>query len=323
MGIQSVVLVIDLFDNFVSIMTSIFNFQSGEFNNSTPGWFEWISLFFIVLGSAVAFFIYYKQRCDNAEDAYKLFQNSLSILNIAVEDTIIQLTKFKSGLLTSNDDFIKPNLSANLNDRFLSRIDLTSLTRYYKGKTAKEYTDYKIFIEKSSFIGIYHDYFLNEMNYFRSEFRAHEKTFQQHRLLAANILNDIVDHRLAERDVFFAAQYASLVKRVVDNANIVRDGQVINRDLLNEEFVKELVLLTSQFIGKDAKANEVNGIANEVYSARYDMNSLKTQMSDTLTKNINEFRKIKDVIISLLNTPTMAQEYRVRYGRRPCAIAGL
>jgi hypothetical protein len=287
-------------------MSSIFTFQSGEFYHSTPGWFDWLTLganlLFITAGYCVAFAVYYKQRRDNAKDAHQLFLESVASLKDAVDKTIIQLTDFKCGLADRNDVVIIPILSANLNDRFFSRVDLTSLTRYYKKKTESHYQKYNDFLKWSGFIGVYHDYFLNELNEYRTQFRGHEEKFQKHRLLSANILNDVVAHLYTPHDTSFAANYVSLLKQVVDNPDIVKDGLIINRDLLNEKFVFELVKLSSKYTFTDVKANVVNGLANEVYAARSEMNNLKTHMGQIVSKNITDFKVIQSLIAGLLQT---------------------
>ena len=284
-------------------MGSIFNFQFGEFSHSTPSWFDWMSVcitvFASLTGYIVAYSVYSKQRKDTATDAHELFQDSLSILHTAVVETIKQLTEFRGGLMSPNDNFIQPILPVNLNDKFFLRIEITSLTRYYKYEKNSQLKSYKEFLKTSGYIGVYRDFFLNELNHFRSAFRSFEEKFQQHRLLSLNLFNEVISHNYGPYDKDFGDQYIQLLQRVKGNKSIIQDGLLINRDLLNDELVKKLANLSFQFFETDSKANEVNQLANTVNSAREDMNKLKKQMAGILQKNISKFQEILGVIEKL------------------------
>lgn len=77
-----------------------------------------LAIFSAVLG----FYMYRKHRNDNAKDAYDYFQSSLPELMESIEEGIFDLKKFNEWL--DLDNFVYPIISATLNDKFLSKINL-------------------------------------------------------------------------------------------------------------------------------------------------------------------------------------------------------
>ena len=299
-------------------MIALCNFQYRNFHSSTPDYLTILSLIFTIIGASAtiaaiiaAYRIYTRQRNDSAQDALVLFQASLIILNEAVDKTIQLLTEFKKGLSDENDNFVQPGLPVNLNDRFLSRIDLTCLTRYYKETETGKYQVYFEFLKKSSYIGTYHYFFINELNNFRTVFANKEGKFQQHSLLIATKYNEVIaglKYKTSDND--FAQGYSDLRSSLLDNTDIIyfepepENGITLkNRTKLIKEFIKPLISLSQKFVFKDAKANEVYTLANQILAAKVDIDNLKKQWADNLLKDsIEEFKKIRTLIEGLIQS---------------------
>jgi len=220
---------------------------------------------------------------------------------VAVKKTNELLTDFKDGLSNENDNFNNPSLPISLNGRFLDKIDLSALKRYYKLKGTSNYDNLVSFLNQSNILGVYYDMFMNELNYFRTRFQISEQIFQRHKLLSINLVNEVAAGKYEPHSTEFAQEYVMEVQRLFKNENIVKDGTIINRTQLSEQFVKNLAILSGKYIGLDAKASEVNQIANEVIAARIDMDTLKTSMADAIAEHIPIFEKLGASIDLLLD----------------------
>jgi len=143
-----------------------------------------IAVLLTTVGFIVAFILYYKQRNHSSKDAYIFFQSSLPELKSAIESTIKNLEKFIKDI--ESDKVSIPVLSASLNDKFISRINLTDLHRYYSKKRIEKLEFYNSFMVDSSYLGIYHSYFTNEINNYRSRYIEEENIFSKWQLLRSN-----------------------------------------------------------------------------------------------------------------------------------------
>lgn len=268
-----------------------------------PYWFDWLSLFanllFITGGFIVAFAVYSHQRNDNARDAYEAFQDSLLVLNDAVDKTIVELSKFKTGMSASNDDLANPKLPVALNDRFLEKVDLPSLKRYYK-KHHLNYSDLMSFLKQSSILGAFYNIFLNEFNSFRTTFFSFEQKFKRHRLLYVNLFHEVRGGLYKSHSVDFERKYTVKIQELMKDVDVVKNSAIINRNLLNERYIVPIAQLAGEYITTDEKASQINQLANEVNDARIDMDNLKASMADSASGYIILFENLKTVIENLL-----------------------
>ena len=285
------------------MILSIFSFQFGEFNNSSPGWFEWLSILLTVVGFAIAFHLYFKQRRDNAKDAFNFFQDNLLHLKEAVGITLVNLNNFKNSLDNPNDNIINPTISVSLNDKFLDRIDITSLKRFYNKKRVSNEKIFMDFLKECNFLGSYYQWFFNEFNVFRENFSIHEKKFKQYNLLLSNLFFDVRNHQYEPHTSDFFQEYQKkIIELRRDRKDIIdATGNMNNRMEFNSFFVLELIKISFKYIDKDAKANEINVLANEVNAARIDLDFLKTSMKYMVeTVDIVELQKINKLIDKLI-----------------------
>lgn len=284
-------------------MDALFNFQYGDSYNEGPGWFDWFSLclncILVILGFIVAYAVYFKQRKDNARDAHVLFGDSIDILKEAIAETIKKLEKLSVQLENPNDDFSNPSLSASLNDKLISKVDLSSLKRYYESNEKENLPKLRAFLKASGFFGDYHNYFVSELNNIREGFLSKEEKFMQYQLLLNNIFFEI----LAERDganYDFVQEYAALHAQIFANREVIdADFNMLNRNLFNESFIIPVARIAGRYINIDPLANKINQIANEVNAARVDMNAIKAALKKLIDKDIEKFKELNPLLKAL------------------------
>lgn len=278
---------------------SIFNFQYGEFYDTSSSLSGWLSLIATIFAIIAAYHIYHKQKTDNEKDANELFLNYLNFLKDAVNDTLIKLEEFKTSLSNPNDDFTNPVLEASLNDKLLGKIEISSLLRYYEKHNPEKLNLLKEFIKKSSFWGDYHNYFMNELNYFRTYFLHKEEQFFKYQLLYGTIFYQISLGSYPKHEPNFALEYSELKSKIGSDKSIIDNSGMKNRLKFNTEFISPLITLSFKYFQSDDKAIEVNTLANEVNAARNDIENLKTSMITVIGKDIATFKEIQKLITKL------------------------
>lgn len=259
-----------------------------------------ISLTFI--GFIIAYLLYKKQRKDNSNDAFNYFQSSLPELEAAIEETILNLKTFTESL--NSDDFKNPVLTASLNDKFLTKINLVDLNRFYLLKREEKLENFKLFIMDSNFFGDYHTYFTNEISYFRTHYLEKENIISQWQLLRSNkFFSTLADQNESEDYKQF---YAEWVSRLNQNRRIFKFNErdepteLINRKELIENDIYNLALNIFPFIQFSEKANEVNLIANKIVSAYSDITETKSKVKIVFEKDIKKFEGILNNLKTLI-----------------------
>lgn len=132
-----------------------------------------IAVLLAIFGVLLGFILYKKQRKDNSKEAYNFFQSSLPELKQSIVDAISDLKEFKKSL--DLDNFVNPILSASLNDKFLNKVNLVHLNRYYLKYKKDELENFRQLLIDSNFFGDYHTYITTEINYFRNNYLKKEK----------------------------------------------------------------------------------------------------------------------------------------------------
>ena len=126
-----------------------------------------------LLGFIVAFVLYKVQRNDKATDAHRFFIASLPGLKYSIEHTIKDLEEFKNSL--NLDKVVDPVLSVSLNDKFLEKVNLVALNRYYAKNDHASLDNFNQLLVDSNFFGDYRDYITNQVKYFRSAYLQKEE----------------------------------------------------------------------------------------------------------------------------------------------------
>jgi len=132
-----------------------------------------IAVLLAVFGVLLGYVLYRKQRKDNAADAFSFFQSSLPELKQSIVGAIFDLKNFKKSLDVEN--FVNPILSASLNDKFLNKLSLVHLNRYYVHNEKEKRANFKQLLIDSNFFGDYHDYISKEINQFRTNYLNKKK----------------------------------------------------------------------------------------------------------------------------------------------------
>ncbi len=255
-------------------------------------------------GFAIALYIYCKQRKDNAQDAFDFFQLSLPQLKSAIESTTESIEIFINSLKDKNHSFTRPILSASLNDKFINKINIVDLNRFYIKKRNQKHKIFLEFLKNTNFFGDYHTYFNNELSYFRNTYFVKEQVYNKWQLLRSNkFFSTISDvNETSEYKIFYSTWVTNL-----NNDNEVfetnGDGQPIalkNRTYLIENHIKSLAQDIFPHIQYSEKANEVNLIANEVIAAFDDMEKFRESIINTLEEDLGKFndtlKNIKNII---------------------------
>ncbi len=278
------------------------NLQFGDFFDAKPNWFDWLSLFVnifaIAFGFIGAYIIYDRQRKHVSADANELFRDGMSVLKDAIADTISGLQKFSEGLQNPNDEFASPKLNASLNDKIISKVDFTALRRHYvTTKNNQAIQHLTAFNKLTGFIGFYHDYFINDINYFRDLFLEKESQFSQYKLLLNNYFYEITAGRYEPRDNKFALEFVRMHAEIFANRNIIdADFNMLDRNAFNTAFIVPLATMSASFIQTDSMANTINQKANEINSARVDINALKESMKTKVDADIIKLNELFEII---------------------------
>lgn len=244
-----------------------------------------------------AYYLYNKQRQDNSLEAFIFFNESMNILYEAVKDTIKNLSTFERSLLNQNDNFSTPILSSQLNDKFLDRINLLDLKRYF----TKEPDKNKFFndlLVRLSFISDYNNYFTSEISFLRENFLRNEEIYNKWQLLRSNsyftALNTTTDDN-------YKNFYFDWIKKlnededVIDNTNPSQQ-KIKNRKILIEKHIDNLRKNIYEFIEDNENANHINLLANQVYNAFLNMQEIKSKTALVISRDIKYFKETLDLI---------------------------
>lgn len=256
-----------------------------------------IASFLTFFSLVFAYYLYNKQRQDNSLEAFIFFNESMNILYEAVKDTIKNLSTFERSLLNQNDNFSTPILSSQLNDKFLDRINLLDLKRYF----TKEPDKNKFFndlLVRLSFISDYNNYFTSEISFLRENFLRNEEIYNKWQLLRSNsyftALNTTTDNN-------YKNFYFDWIKKlnededVIDNTNPSQQ-KIKNRKILVEKHIDNLRKNIYEFIEDNENANHINLLANQVYNAFLNMQEIKSKTALVISRDIKYFKETLDLI---------------------------
>lgn len=119
-----------------------------------------------LFGFIIAFWLYKVQRADKATEAHRFFKSSLPGLKSSIHHAIADLREFRESL--DLDKVVDPVLSVSLNDKFLEKVNLVALNRYYAKNESANLEHFNQLLVDSNFFGDYRDYITNQIKYFRT-----------------------------------------------------------------------------------------------------------------------------------------------------------
>ena len=119
-----------------------------------------------LFGFIIAFWLYKVQRADKVTDTHRFSESSLPGLKSSIHHAIADLREFRESL--DLDEVVDPVLSVSLNDKFLEKVNLVALNRYYAKNESANLEHFNRLLVDSNFFGDYRDYITNQIKYFRT-----------------------------------------------------------------------------------------------------------------------------------------------------------
>jgi hypothetical protein len=261
-----------------------------------------VAVLLAIFGVLIAFFLYKKQRRDNAKDAFEFFQSSLPELKESIEKAILDIKEFNQSL--DLDNFVNPILSAALNDKFLSKISLVHLNRFYTNNRKNKLSNFKQLLIDSNFFGNYHSYVTKEINYFRNNYLEKKSSYSQWQLLRSNQFFSSIEEESENREYkeFYTNWVSNFNQELSDFESIdqAKPAKVESRQLIVYNQINKLAQDSLPFIQFSKSANEANILANEIVSAYNDMTEMKAKINRVLDKDISRFKNVLSNMNNLL-----------------------
>lgn len=265
-----------------------------------------IAVMLTLVGLLFAFLLYRKQRKDNAKDAFDFFQSSLPELRQSIQVTIENLKKFIQNM--DADKFVHPMLSPTLNDKFLTKINLVDLNRFYKKHKRDSHSIFRNFLVHSNFFGDYHSYFTQEIDAFGTYYLEKERIFQRWKLLRSAPFYSSDAENSDFQDLFILWTKAlNQDKALFDFNDQGWPTEVKDRKKLVENHIQQLAQDTFAFVPFSEKANEVNRIANKAVTAYADMSEMKANIKAVLEKDIRKFGQVLVNLNGLMEESSIEQ----------------
>lgn len=245
-----------------------------------------------ILGFLIAFLVYNIQRKDSSKDAFDFFQSSLPELKQSIVLAINDLKEFHDSI--DLDNFVNPVISASLNDKFLNKINLVDLSRFYAQNRSLDRSVFRQFLVDSNFFGNYHAYITSEIDYFRTNYHQKKKVYFQWKLLRSPpfFATDSGTEDMAYQD-FYTHWVKDLNNDVkVFDLNEHKESKIINSDALVNIKIKELAQEIYPFVDQNQRANKISILANDIIAAHADIDKMQTKIRKTLSSDIAKFERV-------------------------------
>ncbi len=148
-----------------------------------------------LVGFIIAFSLYKVQREDKATDAHRFFKASLPGLKSSIQHAIADLREFKDSL--DLDKVVDPVLSVSLNDKFLDKVNLVALNRFYAENDKASLDHFNRLLVDSNFFGDYRDYITNQIKYFRTVYLEREESKSGNMLRMKEKIRKVLDNDIS------------------------------------------------------------------------------------------------------------------------------
>ncbi|MFL0162462.1 hypothetical protein [Aquirufa salirivi] len=302
-------------------MVSIFSFQIGDFCESDPNWFDWLSLivsslisiFSVLGGFLIAKKIYSKEKKDKKEEEteiqkseIKLFKNSLSQLNTAVSSQINSLEEY-----IENQNFsLKFNQGIQVD--FLQFIDVKYLYKDLGVDNIDKIAQINTLLSTLYTLNDFRISLRDELRTYMRKYNFHEDKFYSYRKLiytkyfeVSNLRGKDFNRKKGDKiwrfnnaDKFMQ-EYSELRNKILKDKETIFDNELKDRKKLNERFVIPLIYIAKNYIPEDYNAIELSDISNEVNTAFNEM--------EHLTKS--HFKSINSYLELLKNVRKQINQY--------------
>lgn len=294
---------------------SLFNFQFGDFESSSPDWFSWLSLLSSLAVTILSiWFAYYLGERTYTRD--KEDKTSEEAKNIRAENELftIHLNELQTNIsiqisfLTEYQREKKSLLQINtlLNISFLNFIHIRSL---YSKKQVSETENLNKLLASLYSIETFLESLRSEFNNYITKYNIFEEKFKNAyrqilytkyygytnvRAIIYRVKNEGKDLTLFGQDDEFMEEYSKL-----RNVIIKDNFGTANHNKIHQDFILPIIHLTIKSIPNDSDAIEVNDLANESHSAFLDMQNL----------NNAHFRTIQSFLETLEDLDTKIKEF--------------
>jgi len=258
-----------------------------------------IAVLLAISGVVIAYILYEKQRKDNSKDAFDFFQSSLPELKKSIVNATVDLKEFQECL--DLDNFISPVLSASLNDKFLQKINLIHLNRFYRINRKNKLKDFKDFLIDTNFFGDYQSYISKEINYLQTNYLENKNDYSKWQLLRSTDIfstsgND--DQNLDYRNF-----YTNWVRDLNQDDSVFHfNEQGEPAKLKSKEqlikHIKDLIRKSEPYIPVSERASNVHFLASKVVSAYIHISNMQVKIKNVIEKDIAKF---ESVLINLNN----------------------
>ena len=252
-----------------------------------------IAVLLAIFGVLIAYLLYKKQRSDKSRDAFDFFQASLPELKESIVGAIDDLREFNRSV--DLDNFVNPVLSASLNDKFLKKIGLVDLNRFYARNRKDKFEDFKAFLIDSNFFGDYRSYISKEIDYFQTNYLKRQSDYSQWRLLRSNPFFSKIgsDNENSEYKDLYSSWISNLNRNdsifyLNDQGHPVK----VKSEKKLVDHIEGLASDTLPFIPFSEKANKANRTAHKVISAYSRIIAMRAKIREVLEKDIAKFEKV-------------------------------
>lgn len=295
-------------------MDSFISLQIGGIADSSPSWFDWLSLAVNLVvsvvsiwgGFKIAKYIFLKEQKKNEHDEKKiqdfqskLFKVSLTQLNKSVEEQINNLKKYKQ-------DGITLTTGQGVNSGFLEFIDIRYLYQDIGINNQTKIEEANKLLSALYAINDVRSELKEEARSFLQKYWFHEEKFYSYRKLLytkhhelcnkravkMRKVNSMTELAFGDNDKFMP-RYSDLVNETFKDSQIVTKKGLDRKNLV-ERFIHPLIHLADDFIPDDVDAIEIGDIANVVHAAWIDMNRVESNHFEIIESYIVVLQDIRD-----------------------------
>lgn len=292
-------------------MTAIFNFQFGEFESSSPNWFDWLSLFISVGSIFFAFYLgemgYKRDKKDKKEQESNLtkFENELFKSNLeTLHKNLDEQIKFLEEYIKNND--FRLVINSDLQVNFIQNLDY----KYIYGNGI-EYTKTNRLINAlfsikdiKTLLGSELDNYIKKYNILEKQFKnsyrqiLHSKYYEysNRRAIEYRANNGRKEWKYDDKDMFMEGYSKLKMNSVITNSD-----NSANHELIINNIISPLIEISNNYIPEDYDAIEINNISNDAFHAYGDMEYLTINHFRVIDNYLNTLISVKEEIKSYLD----------------------
>jgi hypothetical protein len=297
-------------------MNSLFNFQFGDFAETSPIWFDWFSLIANAVISILSIFggfwiatrIYSKEKRDKQveeteiqKSEVRLFKDSLNQLETAINNQISSLKQY-----IERQDF-SLEFNQGVHADFLHYIDIRYLYKDISVDRKDEIDRINKLLASLYTINDFRTSLRDELRSYIRKYNFHEEKFYSYRKLLYTKYFELSNQRGIEfalengfkkwkfrNDDFFMIDYSENRIKIFDDNEVITENGLKDRAKLIERFIVPLIHISAKYMPEDYDAIEINDIANQINSAHTDM----VHVTDTHFQAVRSYLSVLEDIKS-------------------------